>query len=271
MGEKDEGCKCSTVTARTWLIIFNSVFVILGLAVAASGGIVLWGRDLVNSYLADMLEEVSVQGGSLDDLLRTVGIALLLAGVLLLAVGVMGWSGACCLVKCSLMIIEDKVKGALQTTIDTFYAGDSGTDAVSLGFNFLFVQLDCCGIDIYTDLYSASNWNRSFSGGYTLQTPFTCCQLDGTFPNVVIPPSDVMCAVTPNATNSNYGTGCYEAFFDYITNYQLIFIIVGVCLFVCEVCSAVSAFILKKHAAQQNRRVDSVPSTPAQKAGRERF
>ena len=69
-------------------------------------------------------------------------------------------------------------------------------------------QLDCCGIDNYTELYTASNWNRTYSSGgstYTLVHPFMCCKLDGSFPNVAIP-SDVSCATSPNSTNSNYGT-----------------------------------------------------------------
>ena len=70
------------------------------------------------------------------------------------------------------------------------------------------MQLDCCGIDNYTELYTASNWNRTYSSGgstYTLVHPFMCCKLSGSFPNVAIP-SDVSCATTPNSTTSNYGT-----------------------------------------------------------------
>ena len=37
--------------------------------------------------------------------------------------------------------IESRVKSALQSSIDGFYAGDTGTDAVSLGFNFLFITV----------------------------------------------------------------------------------------------------------------------------------
>ena len=38
----------------------------------------------------------------------------------------------------------------------------------------------------------------------TLATPFSCCKVEGTFPNVE--PVDEKCAVEPSAANNNKGT-----------------------------------------------------------------
>ncbi|GFO40117.1 tetraspanin, partial [Plakobranchus ocellatus] len=67
-----------------------------------------------------------------------------------------------------------------------------------------------------------------------LTSPVFCCKLDGKFPDITLP-SNLDCATSPNATTSNYVSGCYQAVEDYIMGYRLA-LIVGVSLLIaCQV------------------------------------
>ena len=78
-------------------------------------------------------------------------------------------------------------------------------------------QFECCGIDNVNDYYEAKNWDRnrtvyieaaSKNETVYLETPFSCCKVTGTFPDVE--PVDKQCAKDPDATNSNKDTVSYK-------------------------------------------------------------
>ena len=70
-------------------------------------------------------------------------------------------------------------------------------------------QFNCCGVDNYKDFNGGSKWDNTrkikrngVTSDVTLVTPFACCIVTGSFPNVT--PVDENCAVFPTAANSNY-------------------------------------------------------------------
>ena len=72
----------------------------------------------------------------------------------------------------------------------------------------LCLQFGCCGINGGDDYLEAKKWDRervvevqNTDQNVTLETPFSCCKVEGTFPNVE--PVDEKCAVDPSAANNN--------------------------------------------------------------------
>ncbi len=70
-----------------------------------------------------------------------------------------------------------------------------------------FFQFQCCGVENSNDFSAAQIWDRTrrqlvnnVTTDVTLLTPFACCKLDGSFPDVT--PVDTQCAVTPTTENS---------------------------------------------------------------------
>ena len=64
-------------------------------------------------------------------------------------------------------------------------------------------------MDNYNDFSGASKWDKTrrikrsnVISDVTLATPFACCKVTGSFPNVT--PVDENCAVSPTVNNSNY-------------------------------------------------------------------
>uniref|UniRef100_A0A1I8IT22 Tetraspanin n=1 Tax=Macrostomum lignano TaxID=282301 RepID=A0A1I8IT22_9PLAT len=81
-------------------------------------------------------------------------------------------------------------------------------------------RLECCGIDNFTDFYSASQWNRTYylsseSRYVTLVAPLSCCQLSMT----TFEPVDKNCTYNPTPSNSNYMKSCYGKLWDILTTY----------------------------------------------------
>ena len=75
----------------------------------------------------------------------------------------------------------------------------------------LYLQFGCCGIDGGHDYLEAKKWDRNRTvevqntdQNVTLATPFSCCKVNGTFPNVQ--PKEEKCAVEPSADNNNKDT-----------------------------------------------------------------
>ena len=76
-------------------------------------------------------------------------------------------------------------------------------------FMHLLLQFGCCGIDGVDDYLEAKKWDRNRTvevqpgqnQDVYLETPFSCCKVQGTFPDVQ--PVEQECAVQPSEANSN--------------------------------------------------------------------
>ena len=79
--------------------------------------------------------------------------------------------------------------------------------------NLPLFQFECCGVDNVDDYDDAKKWDKDrrvkdeetdVVANVTLETPFSCCKVTGSFPNVE--PVDKKCAAEPTANNSNKDT-----------------------------------------------------------------
>ncbi|XP_064597392.1 tetraspanin-9-like [Liolophura sinensis] len=284
----DTKLNCGQQVAKWFLVAVNVIFLLLGVALFILGMIVRFNPNaIVDGYLQPLFEQANTNanqnqfGNQVQDqfnnldlsaILSGIGIAVIVVGVIILAIGFLGLFGALCNSRCmliayavvvilllliqfSLLIvyfaqkaaIDNAIKTLLQDTINTKYRGENSADAYSAALNYLFAEGDCCGVDSYTDMHTATQWQRTYvvqGQTYRLEHPFTCCKDIGNFPNYQTP-SDPTCAVTPNNANSNFQTGCFQVIDTYIkNNISAAVIVVFVIFGIIQIAAAVFAIML---------------------------
>ncbi|XP_013405308.1 tetraspanin-9-like [Lingula anatina] len=263
--------------------------IVAGLLAAAL--FVLFGGDTLSSTLAPLLNPIGADSLPIGEILKSGAYVLIGVGALVLILGFLGCCGAICKSVCMIdfyagivallliveivlvvlfFVIEDKVdqqlKDWLNVTLVNNFQGlpipisTDNIDALSLGWSFLQISFNCCGINNYTDLHYATQWNRNVSDNFTLQLNYllntpnatqrlelapSCCKMNGQFPDVT--PVDISCLVNPNTTNANIEKGCYQALKDaLLSNSELLMgvgiavgaVELGVVVLSCFLCSA---------------------------------
>ncbi|XP_053408370.1 tetraspanin-16-like isoform X2 [Mercenaria mercenaria] len=234
---------CISTLARVFLVVVNIFFLVIGLVFFSLGLFVRFKSAVINDYVDGVKESLETSASSsgfgkvdlssfdLTDLLFGVALGLIFFGLFLIIVTVLGCCGGCCKIKfmlilyvvvCGVLLIgqiivigilygspntfHDPAKDKLKDQIKSDYAGLNGTDIVSIGWNVVMQQVDCCGVDSYKDFTGATNWIVNYASyGYTLKTPLACC--------MTLPTSqDFTCASTTGATATNnyLETGCYD-------------------------------------------------------------
>ncbi|XP_067655555.1 CD151 antigen-like [Haliotis asinina] len=269
---------------RIWLAVFNTVFTILGSACFVLGSVLRFRSDIFISYLSGLVSNVQAEESTftLSDFIEGIAFTFIVVGLFIFIVGGLGCLGACwklrtCLLVYAVVVVivmvtqvvgvtlmctlksqfDISLKTLLKRTLSSSYTGDIGTDPVTLGWNYIFMQLDCCGVDNYTDIYTATHWNRTVSQeGLTvvLKTPFTCCKLEGEYPDMDWP-VDPYCALSPNSSNSNYNHGCYSALEGVVLGYTTTMIVAGIILAGVEIVSTVLAVLLFRELKNEEEEV----------------
>jgi hypothetical protein len=107
--------------------------------------------------------------------------------------------------------------GKLQDSIANHYVGTSMNNSVSLSWDFVQFNFQCCGAISKNDYLQAINWNRT--NPYQM-IPFTCCPL-GVAKNWKELPTFMtetdICAIT--GLNA-YPQGCYDRLVDVLVMYK---------------------------------------------------
>lgn len=181
------------------LVIFNVIFVILGIVVLGVG---LYAK-FDNNGLAALFSKIPskvISGEDLVDipsLISSASLALIVGGSFILIVGFLGCCGAwkevsCFLIIYSLVLVlliiveiafvvvmyaaKDKIEGHLfkflMITINKAYTGGTGfsnktfsltKDATTLAWDMTQFSLQCCGTHGFDDYKNATAWNHKVS------------------------------------------------------------------------------------------------------------
>jgi len=226
-----EGCvHCARVT----LIIFNSIFLIVGLAVLGVG-IWLVADPNVSSILA-------IAGGAGNsNIIRVVAYIFLATGGLIFLVSLFGIIGASRWNKCLLATyiafitilicaqiavvilgfvasreIGDALKDGMKDFIRTSY--DETDNALSNSWRRLMATRECCGVDGYQDWQTLDTaWYRNTGQPTNWNWPKQCCKLqDQTNPDSN-PDNETACrAGTASAVSQR---GCYDQMESFLRRY----------------------------------------------------
>ncbi|CAH8866685.1 unnamed protein product [Trichobilharzia szidati] len=251
------------------LIIINSIFLCISVAIAIIGGILAWNSDVVTSVLNSTLvsyitttfsSKLSVSTTTLVTniiaIVQPIGVVIFILGMVMIAICLLGIFGACCKSKVCLglylavliaiviaiiaLIIVYKlyptvVTSVLDTAIDswaTSYVSIVSGDTNSVLFASLMMLLNCCGSSSVTDITGSSKFSKSDT------------YLTVSYTNLVRPIpcckvdssmalSDSTCPTTSSSTKQNDSTGCKTVIRTYITTYAdiIFYVALGILAF----------------------------------------
>uniref|UniRef100_K1Q8M1 Tetraspanin-18 n=1 Tax=Magallana gigas TaxID=29159 RepID=K1Q8M1_MAGGI len=137
----------------------------------------------------------------------------------------------------------------MKKSIAEFYKGDLSQEPVSLAWNSLLIEFDCCGVDNYMDFMNATHWSKTYNG-QTLKTPLSCCKgIEGEFPDIKYP-ADTTCATNPIDANSNWENGCFYAIKDFINKYSNLFIGIGGGVVINQIYCIIFAIIIYRNVKE---------------------
>lgn len=97
-------CCLSSCIAKCCLSLCNSLIVIVGVALAAIGGILLWGQPVVQTIIGSVLEallsltnlQANVMNLNAFSLISDFATLLFVFGLVLILIGSLGYVSACC-------------------------------------------------------------------------------------------------------------------------------------------------------------------------------
>ncbi|XP_069115712.1 CD63 antigen-like [Argopecten irradians] len=255
------------------LVIINLIFALVGILLLTVGSIVKWGGNIMDDVLSDWysnfrkaLEEAGVDNSSIEnfnieEFMQDAAIAFIVVGIFFFLLGIIGCIGACCKVRCLLIVysiivvlvilveltfvillftirddIDKWLKKPLEEAIADEYTGTNGTDAVTLGLNFIMSEFECCGVENFTEFNeTATKWQKIVPNQVI---PLICCR-NATGDNFE-------CLTSPNPGNSYSDKGCFSAIEDWVNDNANILIGSGagvaaveilLVLFACVVCA----------------------------------
>lgn len=262
------GLDCGGKMGQFILVIINTVFLLMGLGLFIPGIVLQTNIDFVSDEIKPVLDQVSVTGIALGDVVKNLGIGFIIVGVFVFLVAVLGLMGACCKSKCLLTIyaiivllillsqivvvilwftmqnqLDSVVRDELSTSLKNNFREDSlnGTNQLSNGWNYIFLTLKCCGVNAVTagnagDFANTPNWTKG-----SKKIPTSCC-VGVTASNYTAPPT-----CTDNvAAGTFYTSGCYDALINKFdtSKYSSVFLGVGVTIIIIEILAFVSSILM---------------------------
>lgn len=258
------------------MILINVPILIGGGAIFAAGILLKTGSGFMDPDVLELFNRIKVDSVSMGTMSDAATYVMMIVGVIIMLIALLGLCGAylsnnSCLcgyvvILIILLVMQITVVGLwifMRRTVDAWfkgqmlelleeYEGPEATDAVSKGWNTLFIYGECCGVNNqYEDgsnndfMEVPANWWANRAGDYV---PATCCEgvTEDTITKYI---GKNKCPATPK---KYYETGCYHMIVEELKMFSLvIFIAVGIIFFI-EILGFVQACTLMK-----NNKVDS--------------
>jgi len=147
---------------------------------------------------------------------------------------------------------DEQVRTLLKRSLSTSYQAKNNRNAVTMSWDLVMTNMECCGVNNYTDFLEARQFvEASREEGIGRKVPEACCILQGD--HILLQPADEQCVVAPSTTNSYLFKGCYNKFIHHLAeNLNIVFgcmLGVGATQFV----AIVFAFCICKGSGQDER------------------
>jgi len=138
---------------------------------------------------------------------------------------------------------ESHTKEFFQHTIRKYYTTKDRRDAVTLSWDFMMAELQCCGVESSEDFSTAIEFIKYTNEANEGQVvPEACCKLEGN--TALFKPVDENCIHSPSTTNSYMNNGCYETVYDHLISRLNIVIGVVVGVVAVQLLGIIFAFCL---------------------------
>lgn len=250
---------CGACLAKYFLCLFNFIFFLAGTIIMSVG---IWVAVDKNSFIGILktVPDEQVQQFIQPTVIEQASYILIATGAAIFIISFFGYCGALrestCLLTaygiCVVLILIAEVtagglvaayKGTaeketmkfLSTTINKYYTAPNKTDAVTLLWDELQANLQCCGVYNYTDYKAWATPSKRF--------PDSCCVLKDV---KLFEPKSSTCTSQPSEATSYMNKGCYAALMNIIMTNMNIVIGVAIGLAVTELICICLAFCLCK-------------------------
>jgi len=229
MGSNGMGCgaQCSRVT----LGFLNIIFLVCGLAFIVLGGIFRFGSDKMKSEVEPTLSKVDIGNYNLYSLSTNLAIIFMVAGGIMILFSALGFVGACCLSRCSLVLYGILVGVVLIVelagVILFFVMRSKFEDGVKLGLEKSIHTANTGSGDVKKSQQESLEY---------LFREFECCHVNGTRLTDRGSVKDIC-----DSGKADYAKDCYDALKEWIMKYQTAFVAIGISVIIVEVLLIVCA------------------------------
>ncbi|RUS77436.1 hypothetical protein EGW08_014814, partial [Elysia chlorotica] len=104
MSDGQDSGGCSASAATIWLVVFNTIFALLGMGIATMGFLLRFNSQLFETYILDILTSAQVDGVDLKAVIESVAIVVIVVGFIIALVALMGCLGGCCKIRTLLVV-----------------------------------------------------------------------------------------------------------------------------------------------------------------------
>ncbi|TRY71776.1 hypothetical protein TCAL_12170 [Tigriopus californicus] len=169
---------------------------------------------------------------------------LLYLGGFVFLVSMVGYCGASKESRFLLVLVERSTKSLLRSSLENHFSVGEKPNAVSLAWNFVMAEFQCCGVDNYTDFQRSRTFLDTRSSHQML--PPACCILNQEQYPPYFEPEDSNCLTAPTSYNSFFLKGCYDKLFTRILAHLNPVLITIICLVTLELLAIIFALCLSK-------------------------
>ncbi|KAL3887013.1 hypothetical protein ACJMK2_026969, partial [Sinanodonta woodiana] len=192
------GLTCGGKLSIFFLVSLNGLFLLFGIGLLVIGIIMrVNAMVFVGPEVMKLLNIVGFNGVTLATVASSLSIFSICLGCFIIVEAGLGAFGACCKVRCMLVVyavivgilllaeiavvilwasMRDKVDGvakAAMINVLKMYAGPSATDEISVAWNLLFVGMECCGVVGPLVSHVEFENTKWISGSSSI--PYSCC------------------------------------------------------------------------------------------------
>ncbi|XP_069115208.1 tetraspanin-9-like [Argopecten irradians] len=276
------GLNCAGKFGKIFLIALNVVFMLLALGLLIPGILVHVNADYVNDKILPLMSTFTFGGISLAGAAQGLSVALIVVGSVIFLIAIVGILGACCgwrmaliiyatvvlvlwiaqlVIVCLYITMKDKInteiKSQMLDQLHQNYIADelstlntSTSSKISTAWNYLFIQLECCGVhpvSLLSNDFNDTVWRKS-NPTMSAMIPKACCGATETDYPVFSNPQCTDLLITGYYTN-----GCFDAIYNLIDQYNIAFIVVGVITLLVQGIAIASACIIYRQMTSHDQ------------------
>ncbi|CAF2426303.1 unnamed protein product [Rotaria sp. Silwood2] len=266
---------------RLLIVLFNLAFIVAGITLLVIGIYVV--KDPKIQQLRPLLNAdlISKNSQSLSTI-EIFAIAIIVIGGIILIIGFLGCCGAIkgfrflhiiyaiiiggiILAEIGIIIFyvvyQNRFKSEfvikLQESIVKYYVGtptnnSAIVNSVSMSWDFLQFNLQCCGAVNKSDYSNAIHWNRTnpYDSNTNLTVPLTCCPLNATKNWNGLPANMIEASTCATTSENAYSPGCYDRLIDLLSTYKKYVIIGAVVVGIIEILAFLFALLLYRRKVE---------------------
>ncbi|XP_061165301.1 tetraspanin-9-like [Saccostrea echinata] len=266
---------CGGKCMKLFLIVVNTIFMLLGLGILIPGILMLVDVDVINDNILPLLKQLSFGALNVGDLAKGLSLTLIIFGTFVLIVSMLGCCGAMCQQRLCLVVyaalvlvfflaklvvvilwfvMNDKIQSWMKTELlsqlETNYKhNDLTSEEISTAWNYMFMTLSCCGVNAVTGTTNDFDNSVWIASAGSKEIPTFCCS--GVTASNYASYSNTAC--TDSVTSGYYTKGCYDATYSLLDTYSTVFMATGICILLVEIVAFIGSIVIIKQGGEDGK------------------